>query len=82
MDGSKMIYPNLTKIPFEVEPESIRRNRMFNTNPDTRTRRTFLTIIAALCNELSIDYKNRGTANKVAKMTEEIGCPVSDDTVP
>jgi len=48
---------------------------------DPRERTSLLTIIAALCNYSDIDPKDRGSVSKIAEMTEEIGAPVSEDTV-
>jgi hypothetical protein len=51
-------------------------------NPLTTTERTtLLVIIAALCKNSGIDYKDRGCARKIANMTDEIGAPVSDDAI-
>jgi len=47
----------------------------------TRERNTLLTIIAALCDYSAIDLKARGTAQDIARMTEEIGVAVSHDSV-
>jgi hypothetical protein len=47
----------------------------------TRSRRTLLTIIAALCNEAGIKYKNRGAAKRISEFTEEIGAAVTDETI-
>jgi hypothetical protein len=47
----------------------------------TTERNTLLTIIAALCDYSAIDLKERGVAVQIAKMTEEIGATVTDDTV-
>lgn len=47
----------------------------------TIERNTLLTIIAALCDYSGIKTEERGAANQIAKLTEEIGAPVSDDTV-
>lgn len=44
-------------------------------------RNSLLTIIAALCDYSAIKHQERGTASRIARMTEEIGAPVSDDTV-
>jgi len=44
-------------------------------------RNTLLTIIAALCDYSAIKPDDRGAASQIAKMTEEIGATVSDDTV-
>lgn len=47
----------------------------------TTERNTLLTIIAALCDYSAIKTDDRGSANQIAKLTEEIGATVSDDTV-
>jgi hypothetical protein len=47
----------------------------------TSERFTLLTIIAALCDYSDIKPKAHGTATQIAKMTQELGAPVSDDSV-
>lgn len=47
----------------------------------TTERITLLTIIAALCDYSDIKHQERGAASKIVKMTEEIGVPVTDDTI-
>lgn len=47
----------------------------------TTERNTLLTIIAALCDYSAIKIDERGAASQIAKLTEEIGATVSDDTV-
>lgn len=47
----------------------------------TTERTTLLVIIAALCEHGTIKPKERGAAMQIAKLTEEIGAPVSDDRV-
>lgn len=47
----------------------------------TSERNSLLTIIAALCDYSAIKPQERGAASQIAKMTEELGAPVSDDTV-
>lgn len=46
-----------------------------------RQRNTLLTIINALCEHSNIDIKSRGTAAQIARMTEEMGTPVSQQTI-
>lgn len=53
-----------------------------STKPLTTTERnSLLTIIAALCDYSAIKYQERGAASQIAKLTEELGAPVSDDSV-
>jgi hypothetical protein len=47
----------------------------------TRARRTFLTIIAALCHGIGINLQNRGAAARISELTEEIGAAVTDETI-
>lgn len=47
----------------------------------TTERNTLLTIIAALCNYSVINYQERGAASQITKLTEELGAPVSHDSV-
>lgn len=47
----------------------------------TTERNTLLTIIAALCDYSAIVPAERGAASQIVKMSEEIGAPVSDDTI-
>lgn len=47
----------------------------------TTERNTLLTIIAGLCDYSAIVPAERGSASQIAKMTEEVGAPVTDDTI-
>lgn len=47
----------------------------------TTERNTLLTIIAALCDYSAIKHQERGAAVQIAKMTEELGATVTDDTI-
>lgn len=47
----------------------------------TRQRRTFLTLIAALCKYAGIDPKARGAAQRIKGITETYGAPVDDGTI-
>jgi hypothetical protein len=47
----------------------------------TTERNTLLAIIAALCDYSAINPNDRGAASQIAKLTEEVGATVSDDTV-
>ncbi len=46
-----------------------------------RERDTLLTIIAAFCKYESLDLKERGLAARIAQMTQDLGAPVTDDTI-
>lgn len=47
----------------------------------TKERSSLLVIIAALCNYSDIDYTKRGVPGQIARLTDEIGSPITDDTV-
>lgn len=47
----------------------------------TKERNSLLTLIAALCKEANYDLDKRGIAPSLAKATEELGKPLSDDTI-
>ncbi len=47
----------------------------------TTERNNLLIIIAALCDYSAIKHQERGAAIRIAKLTEEIGAIVTDDTV-
>lgn len=47
----------------------------------TVERNTLLKIIAALCDYSDIKHQERGAATQIARMTEEIGAAVTDDTI-
>jgi hypothetical protein len=62
--------------------QSINGGSATTDKPITTTERnTLLTIIAALCDYSAIKPDDRGAANQIVKLTEEIGATVSDDTV-
>lgn len=71
---------------YVVRTEELRRFEQRVSDDDekalkTNERNTLVTIIAALCDYSSIDYKTRGAAQQIANMTEEIGAPITDDTI-
>lgn len=47
----------------------------------TTERNSLLTVIAGLCDYSDIKHHERGAATQIANMTEEIGAPVTDDTI-
>jgi hypothetical protein len=73
---------------YVVRTEELRKfEQRFSENNETEKplktteRNTLLTIIAALCDYSAIDPQARGTAQKIAYMTQEIGAAVTDDTI-
>lgn len=62
--------------------ESLNRKLGPAAKPLTTTERnTLLIIIAGLCDYSAINYQERGAAAQIAKMIDEIGASVTDDTI-
>lgn len=83
LNFSPMIPPELREIvvegfvtPVKTDAQSSAEKPMMTTE-----RNTLLTIIAALCDYSAIVPSERGAASQIAKMTEEIGASVTDDTI-
>lgn len=48
----------------------------------TNERRTLLVIIAALCREAGLDWrKGKGAPANIVRLTEQLGTPISEDTI-
>jgi hypothetical protein len=47
----------------------------------TKERQTLLVLIAAMCKQARLDWKAKGVSVAIASATEEIGAPVTDDTI-
>lgn len=86
--------PNLLLFERENLDSLVRSEKQANTNMQnsesqiaekvnlgSKERNTLLILIAALCREAKVDYKQRGISTAIQKMTEEIGAPVTDDTI-
>lgn len=62
--------------------QSVNESHVDAKKPITTTEKnTLLTIIASLCNYSAIEHQGRGVAAQIAKFTEEIGTPITDDTI-
>lgn len=59
-----------------TEPQS-KTDKQLTTNE----RNTLLVLIAALCNQAKIDYQKPGISSAIALATEQIGAPITDDTI-
>lgn len=66
---------------YPVAPEGLQIGGGEDKPLATTQRNTLLTIIAALCDYSAIKIDDRGAASQIAKLTEDIGATVSDDTV-
>jgi hypothetical protein len=68
----------LSRSPTPEKPT----NQSRNEKPlSTTERNTLLVLIAALCTKASIDSKSRTAASEIARLTDDLGARVSDDTV-
>ncbi|MCP5357563.1 MAG: hypothetical protein H7A06_05435 [Pseudomonadales bacterium] len=72
-------------VVYEKSAQARELNQVSNRNSAgrlaTKERNTLLIMIAALCRNSKIDYKQRGVAIAIQQMTENIGAPVTDDTI-
>jgi hypothetical protein len=59
--------------------EQLKKNNL--DAPSVRQRRTFLVMIAALCNHSNINYSERGAAQRISELTDVVGAPITDDTI-
>lgn len=66
---------------YPVVPEGLRNGDSGDKTLGKRERDTLLTIIAAFCKYEGWDVQGRGTATNIAKLTEDLGAPVTDDTI-
>jgi hypothetical protein len=64
-------------VPQSVKPKIHRLDDPVQTRP----RRTYLIIIASLCEHAKIILTERGAAQRIKTATEIFGAPISDDTI-
>ena len=87
--GWKHVLPELDLSPPDWMA-SIEQREQIKTQEKTQLpekplgkteRDSLLTIIAALCDYSDIEFEGRGAAAKIVTMTQEIGAPLSENTV-
>ena len=66
---------------YPVAPEGLQIGGGGDKPLGKRERDTLLTIIAAFCKYEGWDVQGRGMATTIAKLTEDLGAPVTDDTI-
>lgn len=74
---------------FVVRPEELKNfeesylntKRQSDNSLNKSSRNTLLTIIAALCDYSKIDFRERGAAAQIARLTEASASPVNEDTI-
>ena len=84
-DFNKWLKKSDRKMPIFWLTESERSTNSSTMSADklltTTERNTLLIIIAALCSYSDIKHQDRGAAGQIAKLTEENGAAVTDDTI-
>ena len=69
--------PDFDKVSQESRPAASKSGKPnIDAPPSARARRTYITVIAALCVKAGIDYKIRGAAQEIKQATEMIGARV------
>jgi len=75
-------HDRLVRLAFGSDEEmSAQRQAKADKPLTTRRKRTYLTIIAALCDYSAIAHNKRGSAKQIADMTDEIAASVDEGTV-
>jgi hypothetical protein len=83
-DAIAWAAPRFPKFPYRETPTQAEEGLQDGggANPlGKRERDTLLNIIAAFCKFEGYDLKERGLAARIAQMTQDLGAPVSDDTI-
>ena len=65
----------------QLQPSELKSKSKVERPLHTRSRRTLLTIIAALCDSAGIEHQQRGAAQRIKGLTELAGTPVDDGTI-
>jgi len=74
--------PDFNKFAEESVPNSVKSRKHDMDSPvETRTRRTYLIIMASLCKKCGINYEERGASQRIKEATEVFGAPVDDGTI-
>ena len=74
--------PKFDEIADEIRPNSLKLKKLAADSPvHPRTNRSFLVIIAALCQRANLDYRARGSSQRIRESTEQLGRALDDDTI-
>ena len=73
--------PDFSGYESESLPQALMASHSMEKVPRIDAKRTYLLILAVLFKEAKIDFNSRGTAALIAHATEELGSPVSEETV-
>jgi hypothetical protein len=73
--------PDFSGYESESLPQALMASHSMEKVPRIDAKRTYLLILAVLFKEAKIDFDSRGTTGLIARATEELGSPVSEETV-
>lgn len=73
--------PDFSGYESESLPKAVMASHLMEKVPRIDAKHTYLLILAVLFKEAKIDFNSRGTAGLIAHATEELGSPVSEQTV-
>ena len=73
--------PDFSGYESESLPKAVMASHLMEKVPRIDAKHTYLLILAVLFKEAKIDFDSRGTAGLIAHATEELGSPVSEQTV-
>jgi hypothetical protein len=74
--------PDFEKVVTERVPDSLRPKKPdIDAVASLRVRRTYLTVIAAMCKHGKLDPQGRGTAQRIMEMTDDLGAHIDDGTI-
>lgn len=62
--------------------QRVREDEQLHEKPlESKERNTLLTLISAILNYSAVDVTSRNATSKIVMMTEDLGAPISDDTI-
>jgi len=80
--GASLSDDTIRKIVSQVEPVVCSKSKMQLTRAlTTNAKNSFLVLLAALCNEAKIDYKESGAVEALVNMSKVNGTPLLDDKI-
>lgn len=81
VDKATDVYRKLKQERDNIAAERDKLHTLVGKALTTTERNTLLTILAAVCNFAQIQYQERGAAQRIMEMTDEIGAHIDDETI-
>lgn len=81
IDNATDVYRKLKQERDNIAAERDKLHTLVGKALTTTERNTLLTILAAVCNFAQIQYQERGAAQRIMEMTDEIGAHIDDETI-